>query len=295
MVTRRHPSFRLYQKDCIEGMERHIADNSIDCVVTSPPYNLGVKYNSYEDNRNWDDFLDWCCEWAEQIHRCLKPDGSLFLNVGNAPSAPLFPHMLLSRLCDEKIERHFILQNTIHWIKSLAVPNRKSTTTGDSSEQEIETTIGHIKPINSSRFINDGHEFIFHLTPKGTTKLDRLAVGVPYADKSNISRWRHTAGQDRKCRGNVWFIPYKTIQNRAKDRPHPATFPTELAVKCIKLHGQTETSTVMDPFLGIGHASFAAIECGVSKFVGFEIDPDYIDVARTEIAERCGKKPSALK
>ena len=44
-------------------------------------------------------------------------------------------------------------------------------------------------------------------------------------DKSNIARWGHTGGRDRRCRGNTWFVPYETIQRRAKERPHPATFP----------------------------------------------------------------------
>jgi site-specific DNA-methyltransferase (adenine-specific) len=71
-------------------------------------------------------------------------------------------------------------------------------------------------------------------------------VGVPYADKSNIARWGHTAGRDLHCRGNTWFIPYRTIQNRRRDRPHPATFPVELASNCIRLHGK-KSAVVMDP------------------------------------------------
>lgn len=284
MVPQRFPNIRIYKSDCIKGMRKHVEENSVDIVVTSPPYNLGVKYNSYQDDKNWEEFLTWCCEWAGEVHRCLKADGSLFLNVGASPSAPLFPHMLLHRLCDRKLERHFVLQNTIHWVKSVAVPKKK-VAKGDPDE---EVTLGHIKPINSDRFINDGHEYIFHLTPNGNTKLDRLAVGVPYADKSNIARWKHTGGEDLKCRGNVWFIPYKTIQSRAKDRPHPATFPTDLASKCIKLHGKNGSSIVMDPFLGIGHAAFAAIDCRVSEFIGFEIDDEYVEIAKLEIARMKG-------
>jgi site-specific DNA-methyltransferase (adenine-specific) len=134
--------------------------------------------------------------------------------------------------------------------------------------------------INSPRFLNDCHEYVFHFTREGKTKLDRLAVGVPYADKSNIARWSHTNGRDKRCRGNTWFIPYKTIHQRAKQRPHPATFPTELAVKCIRLHGR-KSAVMLDPFLGIGHSAFAAKECGdmISRFNGFDIDEEYIKIA----------------
>ena len=129
------------------------------------------------------------------------------------------------------------------------------------------------------RFLHRNHEHIFHLTKQGGVRLDRLSVGVPFKDKSNIARWSHTNGKDRRCRGNTWFIPYRTIHQRAKQRPHPATFPTELAVKCIRLHG-ARNAVVMDPFLGIGHAAFAASECAdiVSKFIGLEIDEEYIKI-----------------
>ena len=89
-------------------------------------------------------------------------------------------------------------------------------------------------------------------------ELDRLALGVPYQDKSNIARWSHTGGSDLRCRGNTWFIPYETIQSRAKERPHPATFPVQLAEWCIKLHGISRTETMLDPFLGIGNSAVAA-------------------------------------
>ncbi|MDB6078456.1 MAG: methylase domain protein, partial [Akkermansiaceae bacterium] len=105
----------------------------------------------------------------------LKPDGSLFLNIGGSLKAPLLPHMVLSLLVEQK--SMFVLQNTIHWIKSIALSDKK-----DGPERQR----GHYKPINSERFVNDCHEHIFHLTPRGETTLDRKAIGGPYADKSNI-------------------------------------------------------------------------------------------------------------
>lgn len=258
--------------DCVTGMQS-IPSESIDVIVTSPPYNLGIKYSSYSDKLDKEKYLEWTAEWAEQARRCLKPDGSLFLNIAGSPTAPLLPHLVLNLLVAER--ELFHLQNTIHWIKSIAMPEKDGT----------ERQRGHYKPINSQRFVNDCHEHVFHLTPNGKTPLDRTAVGVPYADKSNIGRWDHTEGKDVKCRGNNWFIPYKTITRRAKDRPHPATFPTELAVQCIKLHGKNGSSVVMDPFLGIGHSALAAANCGVAGFIGFEIDQAYVQVAHEEMNE----------
>jgi len=257
----------LRSGDCLAGMAA-LEAGSVDVVVTSPPYNLGIDYASYRDTAPRADFLDWCYAWADEVRRVLRPAGSFFLNVGAAPANPLFPHEVLL-----KLQPLFRLQNTFHWIKSITVQPRGAP----------DLSVGHFKPINSQRFVTDCHEYIFHLTKTGDVPLDRLAIGVEYADKSNIARWGHTEGRDKRCRGNNWFIPYKTIKSRDAERPHPATFPTQLAEQCIRLHGNVATQTVLDPFLGIGHAAEAALRCGVEKFIGFEIDPGYLDEARLRL------------
>ena len=64
---------RIYHADCIKAMN-HIPERSIDLVVTSPPYHCGIKYDIYDDNRNWSEYLGWCKVWLEQIYRILKDD-----------------------------------------------------------------------------------------------------------------------------------------------------------------------------------------------------------------------------
>jgi site-specific DNA-methyltransferase (adenine-specific) len=260
--------FGLRLEDCVKGTAKLPAED-VDLVVTSPPYNLGISYGKYSDRQDRQSYLKWCAEWAAQIRRVLKPTGSFFLNIGCAPSNPMLPHQLLLQLRDL-----FVLQNTIHWIKSIAIKDR---------DMEIRSH-GHFKPISSKRFLNDCHEYVFHFTKTGGVELDRLAIGVPYQDKSNISRWSHTRGSDVRCRGNTWFVPYETIQSRAKERPHPATFPVQLAEWCIKLHGVSRAQTMLDPFLGIGNSAVAAQRCGVRKFIGFEIDKTYLAEAKRRIA-----------
>jgi site-specific DNA-methyltransferase (adenine-specific) len=195
----------------------------------------------------------------------LKDDGSFFLNLGSTPSNPLIPHELIVTL-----KELFVLQNTFHWIKSITVITK---------EGEL-ISAGHFKPLHSKRYVNDCHEYVFHLTKHGDTLLDRLGVGVPYSDKSNIDRWAHTKGRDLRCRGNNWFIPYKTIVNRAKERPHPATFPVELVENCIRVHGCNSDAVMLDPFVGIGHSAIAARKLRIRRFIGFDIDPEYIRLAR---------------
>src|SRR5712691_7366644 len=284
--------FDLRREDCIAGMSR-LAEGSVDLVVTSPPYNLGISYGKYSDRQDRRSYLDWCGEWAGQVRRVLRSDGSFFLNIGAAPSNPMLPHEIVMTLRDL-----FVLQNTIHWIKSIAIDDLCSRRpAGDArrsdqfdarnaSHREADTAIrsfGHFKPINSPRFLNDCHEYVFHFTKSGRVELNRLALGVPYQDKSNITRWSHTRGSDLRCRGNTWFVPYETIQSREKERPHPATFPVQLAEWCIKLHGVSTVQTMLDPFLGIGNSAIAAQRCGVKKFIGFEIDKTYLAEAKRRL------------
>ncbi len=264
---------RLYNEDCIEGMRRLLGDGSVDVVVTSPPYNLGVEYRRYDDTISREEYLLWTDRWAAEVRRVLSHGGSFFLNVGGKPRDPWVPFDVLGVM-----RRHFVLQNTIHWIKSIAIQKRD---VGDYPGITGDVSVGHYKPINSSRFLNDCHEYIFHLTLNGDVELDRLAVGVPYQDASNIGRWRSATGGVR-CRGNTWFIPYRTIRSRDFQRPHPATFPVQLPEMCMRLHGVERIRLAMDPFLGIGHSALAAARLGV-PFVGFEIDEGYLAIARERL------------
>ena len=261
----------FYLADCRDVLADR-AEASVDVIVTSPPYNLGIRYNTYQDSLDQDDYLRWTSTWVEAAARVLKPDGSLFLNVGTRPSDPWTALDVA-----QAARPHLRLQNIIHWVKSVAI-DQASTSAAAGITRDI--AVGHYKPINSERYLNDCHEFVFHFTHGGSTRLDRLALGVPYQDQSNISRWR-TGGDGVRCRGNTWFIPYETIQRRDRDRPHPATFPAKLPEQCIRLHGLSRVSVVMDPFTGLGSTAVACARLGVD-FVGSDIDALYLE----EAAER---------
>lgn len=271
-IYKKNSILTLYSEDCVKGMATHLAVGSVNVVVTSPPYNLGVKYSKYDDTISRDRYLEWIREWARVVKTILHDDGSLFLNVGSKPTDPTVPFQVLRAVQDQD----FQLQNTIHWIKSIAI---EKVDVGDYPGITDDVSVGHYKPINSPRFVNDNHEYIFHLTKRGNVPLDRLAIGVPYRDKSNVTRW-HQAKGDVRCRGNTWFIPYETIKERERDRPHPATFPVKLAEMCIRLHGVSRSAFVLDPFLGIGQSAIAAAKLAgwhrqPINFVGFEIDRTY--------------------
>jgi site-specific DNA-methyltransferase (adenine-specific) len=271
-IDTRRGTFRFYLGDCVEVL-RSLTPGSISVIVTSPPYNLGVRYRSYDDTLPRDRYLDWTGTWIEAAARTLDPAGSLFLNVGAKPTDP-WTALDVAQAARE----HLQLQNTIHWIKSIAI-DRDAAGAGAGLQKDLN--VGHYKPINSDRFLNDCHEFIFHFSPAARTPLDRRAIGVAYQDASNIARWRGAAS-NRRCRGNTWFIPYETIQDRDKDRPHPATFPPRVPEYCVKLHGIARTRVLLDPFLGLGNSALAAAQLGVD-FVGIEIDRHYLAEAVSRV------------
>ena len=266
-------TFAIYNQDGIVGMRERLSPRSVDVVVTSPPYNLGVKYKRYDDTLPRAKYIAWLGEWAQVVREVLRDDGSLFLNIGSKPTDPSVPFQVLAEM-----QKHFVLQNVIHWVKSIAI---EKADVGNYPGIAGNVSVGHYKPINSARFLNDCHEYIFHLTKRGDVELDRLAIGVEYQDKSNVTRWS-AARDGKRCRGNTWFVPYKTIRNRDAQRPHPATFPVKIPQMCILLHGLKRTRLVLDPFLGIGHTALACVELGVD-LVGFEIDRAYFAQARRAI------------
>ena len=259
----------LYQTDCIAGMKKYLQPNSVDLIVTSPPYNLGINYADYNDSCSRKDYLEWTDEWAVEVERVLADEGSFFLNVGSKPKDPTVAFELLNIML-----KHFKLQNTIHWVKSIAINKAE---VGNYPGIISDVVVGHFKPINSKRFINDCHEYIFHFTKNGNVNIDRIAVGVPYQDKTNVKRWKNSKS-GLHCRGNTWFVPYETINNRNKERPHPASFPIELPLRCAKLHGIDKINVMLDPFLGIGSSGIAAVKLNLN-FIGFEISKEYFDFA----------------
>ncbi len=323
------PPTTLYLGDCLDGMRALLADASVSVVVTSPPYNIGVKYNHYDDRRDHDDYLDWLEAVAAEVHRVLEPQGSFFLNVGGRPSDPWLAWDVANRIRSPRGDRmpspqhnrsgspdvgaqhaapartptgrhlvpsipahpepvegpatrndtgRFVLQNVIIWVKSISI---QKSDVGAYPNITGDIAVGHYKPITSPRYLHDNYEYIFHFTKTGNVPLDRLAIGVPYQDKTNIGRWR-APQQDLRCRGNTWFIPYKTIRDRASQRPHPSTFPVQLPEMCLKLHGLDRIRLVLDPFLGLGSTTLAARALNLPS-LGFDIEATYLAQAKERL------------
>jgi DNA modification methylase len=217
----------------------------------------------------------------------------------------MLPHQIVIELTSAS--GGFLLQNTIHWIKSITIDTKRSHPhlnplpgQGEADAKRhvraeaAVKTFGHFKPINSKRFLNDCHEHIFHFTKSGRVEIDRLALGVPYQDKSNIARWSHTRGSDLRCRGNTWFIPYEDNSEPRKGATASRDFPVQLAEWCVKLHGVSRIKTMLDPFLGIGNSAVAAQRCGVKRFIGFEIDEAYLAETKRRLGSTNSRSGATL-
>lgn len=257
---RKKSKIEIWCGDCLTLMRDRIPEESISVVTSSPPYNQGVSYGTYDDNRDESEYLDWMSGVFGEIERVLTPDGSFFLIIGHAARKPWTP-MRVAEIAGQR----FQLQNQIVWVKSITV-------NGETS--------GHFSPINGKRFLNRTWEHIFHFTKTGKVPLDRLAAGVPYQAQKNIGR----TGNSLRCGGDVWFIPYKTVHGAEDRGEHPATCPPEVAERCLKLAGLRPGMKVLDPFCGV-YGMIAAARLGVDG-IGIDLDPAYCEMARSSLLNK---------
>lgn len=247
---------------------RTLEDKSFQCIVTSPPYNIGKNYGtSVDDKKPMNEYLDWIGAVFRECKRVLADDGSLFLNVGYSNQYPW-----IAMDVAQTLRADFVLQNQIVWVKNISI--------GESS-------YGHFKPINSKRYLNATNESIYHFTKTGDVPVERLAVGVPYVYKCNLQSrsQKGVTKPDVRCRGNTWYIPYQTIQsNKEAKGGHPAAYPVELAEMCLKLCFGEKKGTVLDPFLGTGTTLVAAKRLGHTG-TGIDINTEFLKFAESRLQE----------
>ena len=114
-ISRGPRALRFYHGDAVELLGR-FPSATVDLMITSPPYNLGVAYRTYDDGRPRAEYLRWTDEWIRAAARALAPEGALFLNVGAKPTDPWTALDVA-----QAARPHLQLQNLIHWIKSITI------------------------------------------------------------------------------------------------------------------------------------------------------------------------------
>ena len=265
---------RFYLADCLDVF-RQLPAESVDVIVTSPPYNLGIRYNRYQDTLTQADYLAWTDAWIARggaraaARRLAVPER-------RAPSRATRGRRSTwrrrrGRTCGCRT-------SSTGSSRSRSTRRRPAPPPADARPGRRPLQADQQRPLPER--LPRVH---VSLHAARSTALDRLALGVPYQDQSNIGRWRGAADGIR-CRGNTWFIPYETIQRRDRDRPHPATFPSKLPEQCLRLHGLSRIELAMDPFTGLGSTAVACARLGVN-FIGVGYRRDVLWTKRSRERE----------
>jgi len=254
---------QLFNDDCLKVLPT-IPENSINLIITSPPYNIGINYNNYKDKR--DDYVDWLINVLDECCRVLKDNGHLFINLSSGKINPFTSYKIAENI-------KWKLQNNIIWAKAV----------------EIDGYVrGYSTPTPSKRYLQNGWEHLFHFTKDGNTEVDLESSGVPYnTDYNNAERNLKRSGKNWRPTTNCWHITYKSKATKqitkeiAGDKKHPAIYPEKLVEKCIKVSG-LKNGIILDPFLGTGTTGLVAKQMNLD-FIGIEIDKDYFNFAKNKI------------
>ena len=253
----------IINDDCLKILPT-LKKNSVDLIITSPPYNIGRNYNNYVDDRN--DYVNWLSNIFNECCRILKDDGHLFINIASGKLNPFSSYKVAEKI-------NWKLQNNIIWCKAI----------------EIDGFVrGYSTPTPSKRYLQNGWEHLFHFTKDGNTEIDLEASGVPYnTDYNNAVRNEKRTGKNWRPTTTCWHITYKSKATKEitksiiGDKKHPAIYPEKLVEKCIKVSG-LKNGILLDPFLGTGTTGLVAKKMNLN-FIGIEIDEDYFNFAKQRI------------
>lgn len=229
-----------------------VEKESIDLVVTSPPYNVDIAYNSHDDKLSYQEYLVFSRSWLERCFEWLKPDGRFCLNIpldknkGGQQSVGAD----LTTICKE-IGFHY--HSTIIWNEGNI---SRRTAWGSWLSASAPYVIAPV-------------ELIVVLYKEEWKKRD--------SGQSEISREEFMD----------WTNGLWTFSGESKKKiGHPAPFPIELPKRCIKLFSYIG-DTILDPFLGSG-TSLLACNLLQRKGIGIEIDENYIEIAKNRLLKEGG-------
>ncbi len=249
-------SIVVYPGDCLRLL-RSLPDESMQLIVTSPPYNIGKEY---EKRLELDVYLEQQAQVIRECARCLAPQGSICWQVGNyVDRGAIVPldAVLYPIFADLKLK----MRNRIiwHFEHGLHCSRRFSG--------RYETIVWFTK----------SDEYVFNLDP--------VRVPQKYPGKKHFKgpkAGRYSCNPLGKNPGDVWVIP-NVKSNHVEKTEHPCQFPVELIERLV-LSMSNAGDWVLDPFLGTGTTVIAAIRHG-RKGIGAETVPDYVKLARQRIRQ----------
>lgn len=261
----------LFHGDCLQGLA-HIPEGAIKLIITSPPYNIGKKY---EVAAPLDKYLETLSPVVDELVRVLSAEGSLVWQVGNyVDKGEVFP---LDILFYPLFKAHGLkLRNRVvwHFDHGLHASKRFSG--------RYETLLWFTK----------GDDYTFNLDPvrvpakyPGKLHFKGDKKGQPSGNplgKNPSDIWKVLVHDWETC---LWDIP-NVKANHPEKTLHPCQYPIELVERCV-LSMTNENDWVLDPFSGVASALLAALGNG-RRGMGCESQPEYMEIARTRIADLYG-------
>lgn len=238
---------KVYCSDSYDYL-RNLPDNCIDIVLTSPPYNFGIDYNSTSDVVPWKDYFSRLFDIFKECIRVLKDSGRVIVNVQPLFSDYIPTHHFISNFF---IEQGMIWKGEILWEKNNY--NCKTCSWGSWKSP-------------SSPYLKYTWEFI-EVFCKNSLKKDGLCENIDI-----------TSDEFKKFVNARWSI---APERRMQEYGHDAMFPEELVRRCLKLFSY-RGDIVLDPFNGVGTTTRVCKELG-RRYIGIDIDETYCEKARHRV------------
>uniref|UniRef100_A0A7C5U4Y6 Methyltransferase n=1 Tax=Fervidobacterium nodosum TaxID=2424 RepID=A0A7C5U4Y6_9BACT len=228
-----------------------ISNNSIDLIVTSPPYNVGIEYGLHNDEMSYEQYLKWTESWLSKALNLLKKDGRMCLNIP---------------LDKNKGGQQSVYADVLTIAKKVGF-NYHSTIIWNEGNISRRTAWGSWMSA-SAPYVIAPVEVIVILYKESWKK---LTDGVSDISREEFIEWTN----------GLW-----TFSGESKKKiGHPAPFPVELPRRCIKLFSYVG-DTILDPFAGSGTTLIAAYK-SKRKAIGVEIDEQYFELAKERISREC--------
>ncbi|WP_417748803.1 DNA-methyltransferase [Rosistilla oblonga] len=248
---------RLHQGDCVEKLAE-IEAGTIDLCFADPPFNIGYKYDVYDDRQDDGDYLDWCQQWMAGVHRALRPDGTFWLAIGDEYAAEL--KVRATR------ELGFVCRSWVIWYYTFGVNCKYGFS-------RSHTHLFH--------FVKDPEAFTFNS--------DDPAIRVPsarqlvYGDGRANPKGRlpdntwvlrpQDLPEGFQSDGDTWYFPRVAGTFKERQGFHGCQMPEQLMGRIVRACSNPG-DTVLDPFAGSGTTLVVAKKLG-RKWLGSELSPEY--------------------
>lgn len=263
--------------DCIEGMKT-LKDESVDMIIADPPYNIGKDFGNNSDKQKMEDYLNWCDVWMSECFRILKPKGTFFIYGFSEILAFIRVRIDLSYNV-RWLVWHYTNKNTPtakFWCRShesiLCCSKDKHPIFNRDDVREpytegyVKNAAGKTRKATKGRFSNGEKETVYKAHENGALPRDVIKVSAL------------AGGAGKKERVD-----------------HPTQKPLELCEKLIKsCMKKGEQNLIVIPFAGSGSECVASKKLGVN-FIGYEINPEYVQLCNKRLLEIEDIKPEEEK